>query len=174
MQRTVVSPSCLQSSLQKMLLIWVSPGQLLSWHFMLLGMFGAPALSNGRKIRGRVPVTTTSFLGTCPQGKHRCWAPHLPSSCPPADQTCRDPPGQRSTSPRCQQAVPRRIVPPGELLPLLVIQLSGCKMNSMGSMMEKGALPALPAPSMHPLLQPLLFTCGRSSPACYPVARSSP
>lgn len=36
--------------------------------------------------------------------------------------------------------------------------------------MEKEALPTLPAPGMHPLLQPLLLTCARSSPARYPVA----
>lgn len=61
-------------------------------------------------------------------------------------------------SPRWQQAVPPRTIPPRDLLPLLVIQLSGCKMNRRRRMMEKGALPTLPAPGVHPLLQPLLFT----------------
>ena len=175
MQSTVVSSSWLQSSLQKMLSI--------PFTFCIrrqkTGLLGAVAVASLRaswhiwnsssfqqtQDLWEVPLTTTSFLGTPPQGKHRCQAPRLSLAHLPADRTRRDQPGQSCTSPRWQQAMPPRTIRPRGLLPLTVIQLSGHKMNSKRRTMEKGALPTLPAPGVHPPVKAAAFHKQQEQPS---------
>lgn len=98
------------------------------------------------------------FLGTSPQGKHRCWAPRLASAQPQQVAHAGTSLGRAAPITPLAAGSATEDHTSRDLLPLLVIQLSGCKMNRRRRMMEKGALPTLPAPGVHPLLQPLLFT----------------
>lgn len=121
---------------------WGSLGQLLVHRFVLLSTFAASALPNKAQIPGRVPLTTTSVLGTSPQGT-------MPGLSTPA--TGSDVPGPAWAELHLAMlAVPLRTSPPRDLHPLLVTQLLGYEVKNRRRRMEKGALPALPAPGRHP------------------------